>query len=447
MAALSWRRWRDRLSLRAQLVLLVTALAVLIGALLVAIVQVSLAGAARDATHSALDERTTATISSIDTGTAGSTPAVPEADLDPGVVVYDRHGRGIAGSVPPAMRSTFAELSTTSQRRIVESDGERYAVMGTPFTTASGARGVVVLSEATTPYERGEDVALVVSVAAAALLLLMAAGSAWWISGRVLRPVEEMAETASEWSEHDLERRFALGAPTNEITALGRTLDGLLDKVAAAIRAEQRLTSELAHELRTPLTTIRGTADLLAMRSDLDDEARQDVDSIRTTSEAMTTTIAVLLEVTRSGAGRTRADRTRLEDLAAAVETMPLPAGDVTVDLPPSVVVRAPREIVTRALAPLLDNALRVSPDVTLTARVHERSVDLVVSDHGPGIPDAWADTLFEPGWSGDGGSGLGLALARRVAMSGGGDVRLLEGHNAHGGASFVVRFPGGPAR
>lgn len=81
-----------------------------------------------------------------------------------------------------------------------------------------------------------------------------------------------MAERAADWSEHDLSHRFGLGPPTNELAALGETLDHLLDRVAMAIRSEQRLTSELAHELRTPLTAIQGSADLALLRG-VKDEA------------------------------------------------------------------------------------------------------------------------------------------------------------------------------
>src|SRR5205085_589409 len=85
---------------------------------------------------------------------------------------------------------------------------------------------------------------------------------AWLIIGRALAPVAEMARTATAWSENRLDRRFGLGPARDEITGLGAVLDSLLERVGAAIRAEQRLTAELAHELRTPLTVIRGEAQL-----------------------------------------------------------------------------------------------------------------------------------------------------------------------------------------
>ena len=111
-----------------------------------------------------------------------------------------------------------------------------------------------------------------------------------------------MAETATEWSEHDLARRFGLGPPDNEITALAATLDQLLDKVSSAIRSEQRLTSELAHELRTPLTTIQGMADLVLLRDVLPAAATRDIDEISTASQRMAATITALLDLARNEA-------------------------------------------------------------------------------------------------------------------------------------------------
>ena len=67
-----------------------------------------------------------------------------------------------------------------------------------------------------------------------------------------------MTAEAADWSEQDLDRRFALGKPHDELTQLATTLDGLLDRLAASLRHEQRFSAELSHELRTPLTRVSG---------------------------------------------------------------------------------------------------------------------------------------------------------------------------------------------
>ncbi|MFT4264132.1 MAG: HAMP domain-containing sensor histidine kinase [Nocardioides sp.] len=438
-----WHAARGRLNLRTQLVAITALLASAVAAGLVIVVQLSLAGAANSTTERVVGDRADALIDGISTASAGATLTVPRAQLDPGVAVYDDTGSEVAGTVPPSMQEEFADLSTTKETRVVEG-GEHYAIMAMPFQTPTGVTGVVVMTEAMAPYERNERSALVVSVVAGALLVLMAAGSAAWISRRVLRPVEEMARTADQWSEQDLERRFALGPPTNEIRALGSTLDGLLDKVSSAIRTEQRLTSELAHELRTPLTTIHGAAELLALRTDLDAEASEDVDLIRQASASMSATITVLLDLARSQQQRHPVPRSRLAELRGDLLALARPSGRLTVDLPDTAHLDVPRELAVRALAPLVENGLRFADDVWITARVADRTVEILVADDGPGLVDKAVDRIFEPGWSGDDGSGLGLSLARRVARTGGGDVAVGSPHNERGGATFVVTFPGG---
>ena len=437
-------RWWGRQSLHRQLVLLTSGIALLVAIGLVLGVQVALAGASKDASRQVLRDRAATVVTSIGKE-PGTRLTVPQTELDPGVAVYDRAGAQVAGEVPASMQSRYTELSTTAEERVIEVNDDTYAVLARPFTTASGQRGVIIAAEPFAPYEHTEDLAIIVSAVAGLLLVLVAAGSAAIVSRRALSPVEHMARTADEWSEHDLGRRFALGPPTNEIRALGTTLDGLLDKVASVIRAEQRLTAELAHELRTPLTTIHGVADLLAMRTDLDDEARADVALITDATTTMATTITVLLDLARRDDDQLRTESTTLSALEPAIRGLPLPEGRLELDLPSSLVIDVPQALALRALSPVLTNALHRCDRVRVTARRVDQQVELHVADTGPGVGDAAEGSLFEPGWSGDGGSGLGLALARRVARSGGGDVSLVAATNDDGGATFAVSFPGGP--
>ena len=68
------------------------------------------------------------------------------------------------------------------------------------------------------------------------------------------------------WSEHDPGRRFAAGEPYDEISQLAAMLDGLLDRLAASLRREQRFSAEMSHELRTPLAKIRAEGELALRR-------------------------------------------------------------------------------------------------------------------------------------------------------------------------------------
>lgn len=426
----------DLAGVRRQLVLITGLVAVGVATALVVIVQVVLAGTSTAAVQRVLEDRASALIGATDSASADGTLTVPDERLEPGVAVYDDTGARVAGTVPPSLREDFQTLSTTTTQRAV-TGGEAYTVLARTFEVADGTRGVVVLAEPLAPYERDEHAALLVSVSAGALMVLLAVALAAWTSRRALAPVQDMARTAAEWSEHDLERRFDLGPPTDEIRSLAHTLDGLLEKVAATIRAEQRLTSELAHELRTPLTAIRGTADLVAMRPDLDDQLREDVTDIQTACTTMAETMTVLLEVARSQ--HSPDDSCTGSEVLAALVAHYGTRDDLHLEAS-LVEVRAPLSLVVRALVPVIDNALRYATLTTVTIRTSGDVVEYVVTDDGPGVPESVLAGLFTPGVSTT-SSGLGLSLARRVARSVGGDVLHDPAHS--GGAAFVVRLPG----
>ena len=426
-------------TLRRQLVVLSAIVSSAVALALVVIVQFLLAGAAADAIHLVLEDRADGVIAASDL--TGPEPSVPAAQLAPGVAVYDRAGRLIAGDIPPALRQEFDTLSTTTSASSTEAS-EFYRVLAKPVIVGGEATGVVVVAEPTAPYESDERSALIVSLVSGALLVLLAVSLTAWATRRALAPVGEMARVAEEWSERELGRRFELGDPTNEIKALGNTLDGLLERVEHAILAEQRLTAELAHELRSPLTAIQATAELVAMRTDLDDELRDDVTTIRDQSQAMARTISGLLDLARAQASEAAQGSCLLAQVVDAIRRDSNGPGVISVEVDDELAVAAPRELVRRCLGPVVDNAVRLARLVSVTAAVRGREVVVTVLDDGPGIAPAMSSHLFEPGHTGGGGSGLGLALSRRIARGVGGDVVFVPASDGEMGARFQVTLP-----
>ena len=301
-----------------------------------------------------------------------------------------------------------------------------------PFTTSGGARGVMVAGAETAPYERSELYALLATVILGLLVVAASALIALRVTRQALQPVAQMAERAAEWSEHDLEHRFDLGPPINELAALGGILDRLLDRVASAILAEQRLTAELAHELRTPLTSIKGSADLALLRGVEDPAVAQELEQISESAVAMAGVISTLLDISRDGAASAPHRTCRAADVladAAVATTGEVPDGvvvEVRVD-GSTAQIAVHREVAARAVQPLVHNALQhAASRVVLEAVDHADRVDLIVTDDGPGIDPERRDRIFDPGVSHrEGGAGLGLGIARRVARSLGGDVSL----------------------
>ena len=429
-------------SLRRQMVVLTASVTAFGMIVLTVVLQLVLAAqSARDVAR-ILEDRADAVAGATTTSPDTGALVVPLAELDRGVVVYDADGARVAGLVPSDLADVYAELSTTTTSRLRDG-GDDHRVLALPFDTSTGVPGVVIVDENLHPYEEAEFYALLVSLITGAIATLAAAGLAAWVTTHALTPVAQLASTATDWSEHDLSRRFALGPPTNELTALAATLDTLLDRVTAAIRSEQRLTAELAHELRTPLTTIQGSADLALLGDDLSPPARENLEEISEAAHRLTSTITTLLGLARTEHDIAESAVSSLaEVIDEVVRTTPsdLP---ITVDVP-DVRLGMPHVLAVRALAPVVANAVRFA---TSGVRLHlatgsAAGVDLLVEDDGPGV-DGDPEQIFAPGTTSGGGSGagLGLALARRIARSCGGDVSVTRAQDP---TQFTVRLPRG---
>jgi two-component system OmpR family sensor kinase len=427
-------------SFRRQIVILTTCVTAFAMVVLTVVLQLILADLSNSTVDRVLEDRADAVVGSVVDATAGTSLEVPTAELDSGVVVFDATGTAVVGIAAAPLQETYTALSTTDVTRY-RTVGETRLVAA-PFTTTAGTPGVVVVSERLAPYEEAERYALIVSLITGALATAAAAAIAAWVTSRALMPVAVLARTAADWSEHDLSRRFELGAATNEITALAGILDTLLDKVSAAIRSEQRLTSELAHELRTPLTAVQGTADLALMGDGLSPDARESIEDIADAARRMSTTITTLLEVARTEASQREASSCSLvgvvEDVLRNVHHDHL---EVKVSVA-SHRVAAPSAILARALAPVVENAVRFARHRVSISSSESTTGDVIVmiDDDGPGV-DLPAETIFLPGTTSSGGSGagLGLALARRMARSIGGELDLAQ---PQGPTSFVLRVP-----
>jgi signal transduction histidine kinase len=296
--------------------------------------------------------------------------------------------------------------------------------------------GAVVVSLSAEPLEHLQQQVLIGSIVLAGFVLLAGLLAIRGALTGALRPVARMTADAEDWSEHDLDRRFDLGPARDELTALAATLDGLLARIAGSRRHEQRFASDVAHELRTPVAGLRGRAELAlaAAGRDADAERVEALRAVIADTERIDSAVDALLAVARKdllpGAGSV--------DLAALAREL----DDVEVRAParlPS--AEGEPELVRRAVAPLVDNARRHGR-VTIELSASKGRVRLAVRDDGPGLDPALGERAFDPGARGpnepEGGVGLGLPLARRIARTCGGDVVVGPGP----GGNFVIELP-----
>jgi signal transduction histidine kinase len=301
------------------------------------------------------------------------------------------------------------------------------------------------------PYQQTRRTALIASLIFALVVLAAVALSTRWLIDRALRPVARMTREAAAWSEHDLDRRFALGPVRDELTQLASTLDGLLERLAASLRHEQRLSAEISHELRTPLASIVAEAQYALRHGHQHDESRATLEHILQSARQLGRTLDTLMAAARAQFDPRRATSDARACAQAAVRAIDRDTVGVSVRAPhPQLRVAVEPELVERILAPLLDNAARhARRTVQVTIEPEGEMVHFTVQDDGPGVPEDARETIFEPGHRVSRaavatapvshGAGFGLALCRRLARTAGGEVHAQP---SDAGARFVVRLP-----
>ncbi|MDP9345646.1 MAG: sensor histidine kinase, partial [Actinomycetota bacterium] len=241
------------MSLRTRLLLVSLAtLAIGLGALLV-VGNVLLGARVRAETTSLLKARADAQVAALTVvdGRLAARESPNEDVLDRQAWVFDR-GRVVERPAAVSAALDRAAVALGRSRRTAEVEGPndvRLRVVPVPEHRG----GTVVVGLSIVASERVQHEVLLGSLVLAVLVLLAGALATRGAVEGALRPVGQMTASAEDWGAHDLDRRFGLGAPRDELTALAATLDGLLGRIAASRRHEQRFASEVAHELRTPV--------------------------------------------------------------------------------------------------------------------------------------------------------------------------------------------------
>lgn len=277
----------------------------------------------------------------------------------------------------------------------------------------------------------------------------IAFGAARLTAGRVLRPIAELTGAVEHVTRTgDLHARLRASA-TDEVGRLSTSFDRMLAELEQSVSAQRQLVADASHELRTPLTSLTTNLELLGEGAGLaDPQAPELLREARQQAGRLRSLVDDLLDLARYGESEPHREDVRLDLLVEAAVRRA--AGAVTgVTFAPVLrpcLVRVDPAAVERAVANLLDNAVKWSPPGGVV-RVQVDAGELRVSDDGPGIAPADLPHVFErfyrsPGARGLPGAGLGLAIVGRVAEVNGGSVDIRTGAT---GSTFRLRFPAFP--
>jgi two-component system sensor histidine kinase MprB len=289
------------------------------------------------------------------------------------------------------------------------------------------------------------------------MVVALAALLARMITGRVLRPLGKVTETAQLIGEtDDLTQRIDVSTD-DEVGQLADRFNTMLDRLEssrddldASVISQRQLVADASHELRTPVTSLRTNIEVLLSNPDLDaDDRDRLLADVVEQSEELTALVSDLIEVARGDAPSETIEDTRLDRLVEeGIDRARRNAPDVSfVERLKPVSVQGNPERLMRAINNLLDNAaLHAGRGGPVEVTVDDAGV--TVRDHGDGIAEADVPHVFDRFYRGANsrsrqGSGLGLAIVRQVAEQHGGSISAANADD--GGAVFTLRLPTSP--
>nr|MBA2601250.1 HAMP domain-containing protein [Actinomycetota bacterium] len=291
------------------------------------------------------------------------------------------------------------------------------------------------------------------SFAALGVLFVISLGVGWVVSGRTLAPIGRITDVANHIQATDLSQRIELEGPSDELKRLADTFDRMLARLEDAFAMQRRFVADASHELRNPLAIIKTNLDVALADPDVSKEELERAGSVaRRATERMALLVDDLFALARLDSRTPVGEDLSLTALVAEVgeELEALAVKHrlrLRADFAAQVTIEGDEEGLKRAVANLVDNAIRYAPEdseIVLAAGAEASWAWISVTDQGPGIPAEQQERVFDRFWRADvsrsrdrGGTGLGLAIVRQIALAHRGSVQLLSepGH----GSTFIV--------
>jgi signal transduction histidine kinase len=398
-----------------------------------------LAGAAIDPVLAVTTDRATLdrAIASTATGAAGQLGVyLTVAPSSSGVASDPRPAAGATfiGSQP---RASAADLrtATASARSFIAPVPGGYTVLQ-PVALAGGNLAVTEVYVPAADVSRGVTDAWTVMTAVALALIGVSVLVADRLATRVTRPARELAAAAATLGDGDLSARSEAGGPA-ELAAAGLAFNVMADRLSRLITAERVMAADLPHRLRTPLTALRMNAAALGPGRAADD-TRRAVDRLEQEIDLIIRAARRPSPDEPSGCDAAEVLTERLAFWSALAEDQRRRCQLTGTEQPAPVPV--PRSDLVAAADSLIGNIFKHTAEGTgfaVTLYRGEGAVLVLVADAGPGIADP--ESALRRGSSGAGSTGLGLDIARRVAESTGGGLKI--GVSALGGTQVQLRL------
>ena len=276
----------------------------------------------------------------------------------------------------------------------------------------------------------------------------------FFLSRRVVAPVESLAKVAHRVAQGDFSTRAQVGS-RDEVGELARRFNAMVSELARTEEVRRNMVADLAHELRTPLTNIRGYIEGIA--DGVISPSTETLDSMQVEVVLLTRLIEDLQDLALAESGRLRlqikeCDLSQLVRTSASAFQQQAQAKSISLvaEAPQPVLLQGDQERLSQVIRNLLANAVAYTPEggrVIVSSEPGEDGGVILVQDDGPGIPAEDLPNVFERFYRVDesrsrstGGIGLGLTIARRLVEAHGGNITVESDPGQ--GSRFRVELP-----
>jgi len=361
-------------------------------------------------------------------------------------------GEGLAGNVgslEPGILESEGWVET-AYRRLEEPESAEHNALVRVTRLPGGIR--ILVGRDLDERERMLHIVALAGRWSVAIVIVLGIAGGVFVSRRVLKRVDAMTGTTQTIMAGDLSGRLSVIGSGDEFDRLAVNLNGMLERIESLMRGLKEVTDNIAHDLKTPLTRLRNRCEAALRTANSETEFRRVLEDTIEESEGLIRTFDALLMIARAESGEVREGMAEFDvaEVARDVSELYEPLAEdkgltLEVNAKQHAAVKGNRELVSQALANLVDNAIKYAAPsakvssgavngersgILVTADAEQDRIVLTVSDHGPGIPSADRSRVVDrfvrlersrslPG------SGLGLSLVSAVARLHGGELKL----------------------
>jgi heavy metal sensor kinase len=373
------------------------------------------------------------------------------------VEVIDNTGQPIAASKNLAGRVITIPPDTLKQNSgVVTVDGLRAAVV--PLSLDQKL-GFAVVAEPLSVIENGLRQLRRDFFAGVPVVLLLASLGGYFLARKSLAPIASMNSQTQRISAENLSQRLDVNNSRDELGRLAMTINDLLTRLESAFSEQQRFIADASHELRTPLAVLRGETEVALAKRRSADEYQESLSLIQEEAERLSRIVEDLFILARQPIDapatliRERVSlNDAVKDCARAAQVLATRKGVrlTTENNSSSIHLNGDKELITRMILNLLDNAVKYTPaggEISLALTRQNGNAEIVVRDTGIGIPEVDRQRIFDRFYRVDkarsrelGGAGLGLSIVRWIVEVHGGAIHIdsAPGH----GSTFTVDLP-----